>query len=67
MNRSDQIQTPVILRFETVTGHPGQTQTNETVANKIKLFLESNEKSNNIVRLKLSFETGQERLELLSN
>ena len=53
MNRSDQIQTPVTLTFETVTGHPGQTQNNETVT-KIKLFLESN-------RLKLSFETGQER------
>ena len=66
MNRSDQIQTLVTLTFETVTGHPGQTQTNEIVA-KIKFFLESIEKSNNIVRLKLSFETGQERLELLSN
>ena len=43
MNRSDQIQTPVTLTFETVTGHPGQTQTNETVT-KFKLFLESNDK-----------------------
>ena len=43
MNRSDQIQTPVTLTFETVTGHPGQTQTNEIVA-KIKFFLESNDK-----------------------